>query len=154
MAADEALTMGGQRQPRLVFWVIGVIVAMMVGVALFGAAVYFVADDEDMPVVLTSDNSGTTYRMDIDEVIVVSLDSNATTGYEWAIDELDETVVTSLGSTYIAPANGAVGQGGIEEWTFEALDSGITTLSLKYWRPWEGDASIVDRFELMLEVRD
>ena len=154
MAAGEAQTIEGQRQQKLAIWIAGLIVAMIVGVAVFSAAVYLVADDEDMPVVLTSDDNGTTYRMELDEEIVVTLESNATTGFEWAIDGLDESAVKSLGSSYITPTNGAVGQGGTEEWSFQALKPGTTVLSLKYWRPWEGDASIADRFELTLEVRD
>lgn len=154
MAAGEALTVRGQRQQRLIYWIVGIIVATLVGIALVSAAVYLVADDEDMPIVLTSDDNGTTYRMELDEEIVVALESNATTGYEWAIDELDETVVRPLGSSYIAPTNGAVGQGGTEEWSFQALKPGTTVLSLKYWRQWEGDASIADRFEMSFEVRD
>jgi inhibitor of cysteine peptidase len=154
MATGEALSIGGRHQPKLILWIVGIISATLVGIALFGAAVYLVADDEEMPVVLTSDDSGTTYRMQLDEEIVVALDGNATTGYQWAIDELDETVVRSLGSTYIAPSNGAVGQGGVEEWSFRALEPGTTVLSLKYWRQWEGDASVVERFDIILTVED
>lgn len=122
--------------------------------ALFSVAAYFIADDEDMPVVLTRDDNGSTYQMDLNEEIVVALDSNATTGYSWAIDKLDESVVASLGSTYITPNNGAVGQGGTEEWSFKGLKSGTTILTLKYWRPREGDASVAERFEITIEVHD
>ena len=154
MVAGEVHPIGGRHQPKLLVWIVGFIVVALFGIGLFIAAYYLIADDEDMPVVLTSDDNGTTYRMEMDEEIVVELESNITTGYEWAIETLDETVVRSLGSDYIGPTNGAVGEGGTEEWSFLALKPGTTVLSLKYWRPWEGDASVVDRFELTLKVED
>jgi predicted secreted protein len=96
-------------------------IATLVRIALFGAAVYFIADDEDIPVVLTSDDHGSTYQMDVNEEIVVDLDSNVTTSYSWAIDTLDEFVVASLGSTCIAARLDKVG-----------LKPGTTELSLKH----------------------
>ncbi len=128
--------------------------ALLVGIALFVGLVYIFSDELGMPVVVTSEDNGTSMSMVPDAEVLVVLDSNATTGYEWAVDEFDTSVVAFLGSAYVAPEDGVVGQGGTQELRFRALAAGTTTVTLKYWRPWEGDSSIADRWEMTFEVRD
>ena len=62
----------------------------------------------------------------------MTLASNPTTGYTWAITTPPDTkVVTEKGSTFIAPSTGSiavVGAGGQEVWTFHAVAPGNTTM--------------------------
>jgi predicted secreted protein len=134
--------------------VVAIAGALLVGIALFVGLVYVFSDEVGMPVVVTSEDNGTSMSMVPEAQVLVVLDSNATTGYEWAVDTLDTSVVAFLGSEYISPEGSAVGQGGTQELRFRALAEGTTTVRLKYWRSWEGDASIADRWEMTFEIRD
>lgn len=154
MATQQAIDCARQQRSQMALVITAIVGAVLIGTALFVGLVYVFSDEPGVPVVVTSEDDGTTMAMIPDTQVLVALDSNATSGYEWAVDTLDTAVVEFLGSDYVAPADGAVGQGGTQELEFHALEEGTTTLKLKYWRPWEGDESIADRWEITFEVRD
>lgn len=69
---------------------------------------------------------------------VVTLPSNATTGYKWQLSgKPNSKVVTLVKSVYNAPAQAMPGKGGTEAWTFKAVGKGSTSFTLAYVRPWE-----------------
>jgi inhibitor of cysteine peptidase len=77
-------------------------------------------------------------EVEVGQGLEFTLDSNRTTGYQWELAEpLNESILKLVGSEYEAPEGGRVGQGGRELWTFDAVGTGKTTISLKYIRPWE-----------------
>lgn len=127
-------------------------------VAILALAVIAIADivrdAENAPsqVTLAGGDSGREIEVAPEGTIVIRLDSNPTTGYSWAVDSLDDEVLTLTQDTYEAPVNGAIGQGGIQELRFASGASGESELVLKYWRPWEGDASVVERFTINVVV--
>jgi predicted secreted protein len=68
----------------------------------------------------------------------ITLEANPTTGYAWSLDgDPDPKVVRPLGSSFERPAGAAVGAGGRDVWTFDAVGRGTTTITLVYRRPWE-----------------
>jgi inhibitor of cysteine peptidase len=70
----------------------------------------------------------------------LTLDSNASTGYEWQLAQPpEEKTVKFLEKLYKAPKTDRVGAAGLELWIFEAVGPGETTISLKYVRSWEKD---------------
>ena len=83
--------------------------------------------------------------INLDEVKVgqefnITLESNPTTGYQWQLaNSLNETILEFIGSEYKPSESGLIGSGGEETWTFRAVNSGTTEISLKYVRPWETD---------------
>lgn len=107
-------------------------------------------DDEDH--VISGDDNGTTVEVNQGERIRIELESNPTTGYEWAVDSTDETILTYEGSTYESEDGDRVGQGGVQTLTFHASEPGQAEIHLKYWRSWEGDASVVERFDVTVVV--
>lgn len=73
----------------------------------------------------------------------VTLCSNPTTGFNWSenLQISDPTVLKQTGHEFISPESTPPpppGTPGQEVWTFEALKSGTSTVSLEYSRPWEG----------------
>ena len=72
--------------------------------------------------------------------IVITLPSNGTTGFQWALAGIsDKTVVVQEGkSQYLTPKSTLVGAGGQEVWTFKALKTGTSTISLEYSQSWQG----------------
>ena len=88
----------------------------------------------------------------VGERIVVQLPENPTTGFTWAIDETDRRLLTLDGSAYVAPEMGFIGAKGQRTFQFTARQPGEMTLQLKYWRVWEGDGSVTERFIVTLRI--
>ena len=89
--------------------------------------------------------------------VVVTLESNPSTGYQWRLADLTHAVVEKADQEFTAleAANNGeplVGAGGKEVWTFRALDKGKSTISLEYRRPWEKDADPAETFSLTIVV--
>ncbi len=66
----------------------------------------------------------------------IVLAANQSTGYEWRlVDKLDETVVQFVGQKYKAHQPRAIGSGGLDIWTFQALATGTSRIVLDYSPP-------------------
>jgi inhibitor of cysteine peptidase len=91
------------------------------------------------PVALGEADAGRTVDIGDGQEFTVTLPSNATTGFRWAV--ADAGPVKQLGDpVYEAPGDsGAVGAGGAEVFTFVAESSAPGELKLEYRRPWEKD---------------
>ena len=72
--------------------------------------------------------------------ITITLPSNGTTGFQWSLTGIsDKTVVAQEGkSQYLTPKSTLAGAGGQEVWTFKALKTGTSTISLEYSQSWQG----------------
>jgi len=103
-----------------------------------------------------SSYSGKQVELSVGQSLVVTLESNATTGYSWALAQnSDSSVLSKTGNKYINPPQTTppiVGAPGVEEWTFKALKKGTSTISLGYRRPWESTPP-VETFDLTVVVK-
>ena len=109
---------------------------------------------------------GKEVKVPIDGSLIVTLESNPTTGFKWQYEEEvkdtlhiltgipDETVLALVGQKFVAPEAGAPpGTGGEEVWTFKAVGKGTTELSLEYSQPWEGGTKAAKTFTLTVIVK-
>jgi inhibitor of cysteine peptidase len=85
-----------------------------------------------------------TRRLSIGETIALSLESNPSTGYQWAIDQnasqgLARVRIDDAGFTATPPKDGRplVGAPGAQGWRVTALARGRVKLVLAYRRSWE-----------------
>jgi inhibitor of cysteine peptidase len=101
---------------------------------------------------LTEADNERTVDLRVGESVRLTLPENATTGYRWAIDRLDRDVVEEAGSE-AHPSGGAIGSAGNVTFDFTAKKAGSSEIALKYWRHFEGDASIVKRFSFRLNAK-
>jgi inhibitor of cysteine peptidase len=101
---------------------------------------------------LTESDNGRNVGIRIGESIRIALPENATTGYRWAIDRCDEEFVQPDAEEVRYPEN-AIGSGGEIAFRFRGMKAGFGEVMLKYWRHWEGDASVIARFRVRIEVR-
>ena len=70
------------------------------------------------------------------ETFDLVLPSNSSTGYHWEIvPELDETMVQFVEQNYLAQEPIMPGSGGVDVWTFRAVNAGDTTIVLGYYPP-------------------
>jgi inhibitor of cysteine peptidase len=94
------------------------------------------------------------------DVFTVALDSNATTGFSWTTQAniADGKILKQTEHEYVAPratddAKPSVGMSGIEEWWFTAGQTGKTTATMSYGRPWEGGEKDLRTFVLTVIVK-
>lgn len=89
------------------------------------------------------------------ENLVVTLFSNATTGFIW--DEqaqiADMGIIQQLKHEVIGAETNMLGAAVAEQWIFQADNAGITTVHLEYSRPWEGGEKGVLTFDLTINVK-
>ncbi len=103
-------------------------------------------------VVLTAENNGQTINIKKGNEIVVKLEGNATTGYVWSVQDLDEQYLQQKGEEDYKSDSNLVGAGGISTFTFKTQQPGQTTLKLVYSRPFEKDTPPEKTFEVTVVV--
>jgi inhibitor of cysteine peptidase len=97
-------------------------------------------------------------QVPVDSLLVVTLCSNPTTGFEWETAKIsDQTVLKEKSHEFISPDEikpaPRVGAAGQEVWTFRALKAGTSTISMAYSRPWEGGEKATWTYELQVIVK-
>ena len=101
--------------------------------------------------VVTAQDNGRVVAVKVGDTISVRLPENPTTGYSWAIDSIDAKQLEADAPAYQGEGAG-LGAGGVRTWSLGARAPGRARLGLKRWRHWEGDASIVERFAITLDI--
>jgi inhibitor of cysteine peptidase len=100
---------------------------------------------------LSAKDGGRTIRVQPSDELVVTLDSNASTGFRWVLAaKPDGDVLGLVESRYVAPETDLLGAGGTEVWTFRAAAEGTTRFELSYQRS-SGETS-GDSFALTVVV--
>jgi inhibitor of cysteine peptidase len=123
-----------------------------VGTACSGSSASYSVSGDNVNV--DSSYSGKQVELAVGQSLVVTLESNITTGYSWSLTEnSDGSVLSETGNEYIAPQTTLIGAGGKEEWTFKALKKGTSTISMEYSRPWETDTPPAETFDLTVVVK-
>lgn len=103
------------------------------------AAALLIRATAPAPLVLDSEDDGTTVAVEVGDIIQVVLKGNPTTGYSWsaALSDDDAALLEQLGEPVYVPDSDLVGAGGMYTFTFRAAADGVATLRLEYARPWE-----------------
>ncbi len=90
------------------------------------------------------------------QILVVTLESNPTTGYRWEVVEIQESILEQMGEAEFKPSQTGepplVGAGGWEIFRFKAISAGQTSLKLVYHRPWEEGVEPVKTFSIKVVV--
>ena len=101
---------------------------------------------------ITKVDKGKQLSVRVRDSLVLRLEENPTTGYQWEIEELDNGMIELTSSSFDLKSDSAIGGGGIRIFRYDAKKPGDTRISLKLWRSWEGDSSIMERFQVMLKI--
>jgi inhibitor of cysteine peptidase len=101
---------------------------------------------------LTASDANKTFQIQPGTQVVITLDANPTTGYDWDIDQTNSAILDFQGKVFQATVNGPPGSGGTDTFTFKALAAGTVNLRLKYWRSFAGPTSIINRYAVTLQV--
>ncbi|KLI00794.1 hypothetical protein AA984_02455 [Brevibacillus formosus] len=96
----------------------------------------FIQREEGRPVANTS-----TYTLQVQEghLFTITLVANPSTGYQWDLSNpVDARFLSSHANHFVPPSSPArMGQEGHQVMSFQALRRGMTSISLKYCRPWD-----------------
>jgi inhibitor of cysteine peptidase len=106
----------------------------------------------DAMLTLTENDNDRAVELRVGDSVHISLSENATTGYRWAIEHLDESLIEAIGSEP-QYKSGAIGSGGQVTFRFRATKAGNSEIALKNWRHFEGDGSVTKRFRVRLLVK-
>lgn len=105
-------------------------------------------------VTVTDINNHGRVELNPGDTLVVRLDANATTGYQWTVGMIDNSILRQTGSRYIKPRSGLMGAGGTQEFRFTAVRPGGFFLGLLYQRSFEsGGIPAAQRWEIQVTVR-
>ncbi len=100
-------------------------------------------------------DDGGQIELELGKLLVVTLESNPSTGYRWELLENSESILKQFGQAEFRPSETGdppmVGAGGWEIFRFKAVSAGQMTLELVYHRSWE-DAEPLKAFSIQVIV--
>ncbi len=137
-----------RKKRRILMITLAVVVLLVVGISIG-----IVMLTQPRQLTLTEADAGKTIQAHTGDQILIQLSANPTTGYSWTIDKTDTTILALQRETYTPSPGGLVGSGGTTVFTFTAQHPGTVQLQLKYWRSWEGDSSIIKRYDVTIQVQ-
>jgi inhibitor of cysteine peptidase len=101
---------------------------------------------------VTEENNGGQVELEQGQILIVTLQSNPTTGYQWEVVENQESILEQSGEAQFKPSDEGeppmVGTGGWEIFRFKAISAGQMTLKLIYHRSWEEGVEPANTFSL------
>jgi len=101
-------------------------------------------------------DDGSQVELEQGQILVVTLESNPTTGYRWEVAEIQESILEQMGEAEFEPSETGeppfVGAGGWEIFRFEAISAGQMTLQLVYRRSWEEGVEPINTFSIEVVV--
>ena len=105
---------------------------------------------------VSEDDAGSQVELEQGQILVVTLESNPTTGYSWEVVETQESILEQMGEAEFKPSETGepplVGAGGWEILRFKAISAGQTSFKLVYHRPWEEGVEPVKTFSIQVVV--
>jgi predicted secreted protein len=99
---------------------------------------------------LTEQDHGRTIQVKMGSVVTLRLKENPTTGYRWTVATAPE--LEQIGDRFELGGS-AIGAAGVRVFEFRATRVGEHELRLKNWREWEGESSVIDRFDAKIVVK-
>jgi inhibitor of cysteine peptidase len=127
---------------------------ILISSAIAAMLVMMTACASTKPVILGIADNGSQVKVKVGDPIVISLESNPSTGYTWEALDLDKTIFEQAGDpTFKSSDPGVVGSGGTLTLTFNTVKAGTATLKLVYQRPWETNVEPTNTFAIEVLVK-
>ena len=126
---------------------------LALGLALILSVLFFSGCGPAKEIKLDASANGRQVELRKGQTLVITLESNPTTGFMWEVVELDESILRQMGEAEFQPESEALGAGGTETFRFQAMSPGQAALKLVYHRPWEEDMDPLETFSLQVVVR-
>jgi inhibitor of cysteine peptidase len=103
---------------------------------------------------LTAKERGQEIEIEQNDTLLIVLEANPSTGFQWEVMEIDSPILELTDDTYHADSDSAMGVGaaGTQRLTFEPVESGHTRVDLAYRRPWETEVEPANTFTVHITV--
>lgn len=119
------------------------------------------SDEQDVvsgrAVKVTQADAGKTITVKKGQSVILTLPSNATTGYKWKVTRTDRSFGYPT-EKYVAPSSSAVGAGGSQKFTWKTDAPfpliGKHEVTLEYRRPWETTGPAAETFTFTVDIVD
>lgn len=103
--------------------------------------------------VLTLEDNRSEIEIKQGDLFQVELESPGATGYLWQVEDLDSTRLDLVHQTTRALlSDGRVGGPILSVFTFRTVSQGSATLTIDYYRPWEGRAKSEKTFSVKVNI--
>ena len=99
---------------------------------------------------LTEEDNGGLTELGTDQTLVISLDSNPSTGYSWQVAEIDEDMLHQVGESEFEQIVPLLGAPEKQILRFKPAGPGQSTLKLVYRRPWEKGVEPAKEFSVQV----
>ncbi len=99
-----------------------------------------------------ANDAGKTISLTVGDTLEVTLEGNPTTGFNWAADSLDTSILKQVAEPTFTPSSTAIGAGGQVVLRFEMVGAGKTMLHLIYHRSWETGVAPEKTYDVAVEV--
>jgi inhibitor of cysteine peptidase len=126
------------------------VVILILLLGLGGTALPAASADETV-VSLSEANDGDTVALRGDQILVIDLEGNLSTGYLWEVAAVDDAILLQVGQFEFRQYSDVVGSAGRQTLRFRAAGEGRTGLVLAYRRPWE-DAAPLRTFSVSVQT--
>ena len=134
------------------YWITALLT--VIAIFAFSGVIAAAPTDNNVPSVINVSESGKQIELSPGDSLVVTLDSNPSTGFAWSISAItDEGVIDDVNNEFKGADTGMMGAGGQEVWTFEAGDKGTSTIEMQYSRPWETGIEPAATFNVTVVVK-
>ncbi len=105
------------------------------------------------PKTITASDAGKTIEVQKGGTLLVALEGNATTGFNWWVADPAPAILKQEGDQQVTPVSNAVGAPGTIVLKFTALEAGQAPLKLAYQRSWEKGVAPEKTFEVTIVVK-
>jgi inhibitor of cysteine peptidase len=112
----------------------------------------FASGSAEPPAMRTEADSGHPVALRIGQELILTLNSNPSTGYRWMRTDTETSVLVTLGKPAYQPGGRLLGASGMELWKFRAERNGVPTLKLEYRRPWEKNTPSAETMVLHVTI--
>jgi inhibitor of cysteine peptidase len=126
----------------------------MLPLLMFGALLGSDVSVSATEVVATEMNNGKTIAVGKGDSLVISLESNPSTGYVWQVGKNDNAILKPVGQPAFHPSTDRMlGASGRQLFKVEAISAGRDALELGYVRPWEQGVAPAKTFGIIATVK-
>lgn len=105
------------------------------------------------PIKIGAQDAGKTITLKTGDTLVITLDGNVTTGFNWIPAAQNPVLLNQLGDVAVTPESSLVGAPGKIVLQFKAVTQGQTVLHLDYKRSWETGVAPEKTFEVTVVVK-
>ncbi len=106
----------------------------------------------DPQVSISVADAGKTITLNKGDTLIVTLDGNITTGYNWEMLPLDPAILEQVGEPEVTPNGSQLGASGKIVLKFRAVQTGQAKLDLAYQRPFEKNTTPANTYEVTVDV--